>query len=181
MNRKNSNRPTRVLAVASAGGHWVQLLRLRPAFTSAEIIYVTTKEGLQYQVEGAKFHVVRDATRWDKVGLLVMLLQLILLVLRARPDVVLTTGAAPGYFALRIGKLLGAKTLWLDSIANSEEMSHSGKLAGKHAHVWLTQWPELAGPPIDSGTRPGMDCGERRNRERLRLAERRPEHQGAVL
>ena len=42
------------------------------------------------------------------------------LLLRHRPDVIVTTGAAPGYFALRFGKLLGARTIWIDSMANAE-------------------------------------------------------------
>ncbi len=174
-------RPKKVLAVASAGGHWVQLLRLRPALTNATVIYATTNRGLKHQVSDAPFHVVRDANRWDKWGMLVMLFQVCWLVLRVRPDVVITTGAAPGYFAIRFGRMLGAKTLWLDSIANSEELSHSGKLAGKVAHAWLTQWPELASSATsvdESGFQPGR---ERRRAARRRMERRRPEHHGAVL
>jgi hypothetical protein len=61
-----------------------------------------------------------------------------------RPDVIVTTGAAPGYFAVRFGRLLGTRTVWVDSIANAEELSMSGRMAGKHASLWLTQWPHLA-------------------------------------
>jgi exopolysaccharide biosynthesis glucuronosyltransferase PssD len=60
-----------------------------------------------------------------------------------RPDVVISTGAAPGYIAIRLGKLLGAKTVWLDSIANVEHLSMSGALVGRYADLWLTQWPHL--------------------------------------
>lgn len=57
---------------------------------------------------------------------------------------VLSTGAAPGYIAVRLGKLIGAKTIWIDSIANVEHLSMAGELAGQHADLWLTQWPHLA-------------------------------------
>jgi hypothetical protein len=60
--------------------------------------------------------------------------------------VVISTGAAPGYFALRFGKRLGARTIWLDSIANVDELSLSGQRAGKYAGLWLTQWQHLATP-----------------------------------
>jgi hypothetical protein len=33
--------------------------------------------------------------------------------------------------------------MWLDSIANAEELSLSGRKVGKHADRWLTQWPHL--------------------------------------
>jgi hypothetical protein len=58
--------------------------------------------------------------------------------------VVITTGAAPGYFAVRIGKLLGARVVWLDSVANAGELSMSGRKAGSFVDLWLTQWPHLA-------------------------------------
>ena len=61
-----------------------------------------------------------------------------------RPDVVISTGAAPGYFAIRLGNLFGARTIWVDSVANVEELSLSGQKAGPHAKLWLTQWAHLA-------------------------------------
>lgn len=75
-----------------------------------------------------------------------MFVQVALKVLRFRPDVVVTTGAAPGFAALLFGKMIGAKTIWIDSIANSEEMSSSGKHAGRIADLWLTQWEHLVTP-----------------------------------
>jgi len=49
-----------------------------------------------------------------------------------------------GYFALRFGKLFGARTIWIDSMANAEELSKSGKEVGRYADLWLTQWEHLA-------------------------------------
>ena len=43
--------------------------------------------------------------------------------------------------------LFGIKTIWIDSIANCERMSSSGKQARRFADQWLTQWPDLAGGP----------------------------------
>jgi hypothetical protein len=60
--------------------------------------------------------------------------------------VIISTGAAPGYFAVRLGRLLGAKSIWLDSIANVERVSMTGELVGPKADLWLTQWPHLALP-----------------------------------
>jgi hypothetical protein len=71
---------------------------------------------------------------------------LFFVMLRVRPDAVITTGAAPGYFAIRLGRLFGARTVWIDSIANAEEMSLSGQKVRHHADLWLTQWEHLATP-----------------------------------
>lgn len=136
-------RRQRVLAVASGGGHWVQLLRLRPALADHDLAFVTVNAAYRQQVEGHRVHIVADATRWNKLKLIRMSLQIAWILLKERPNVIISTGAAPGYVALRLGKLLGARTAWIDSIANVEHLSLSGQRIGRHADLWLTQWPHL--------------------------------------
>ncbi len=137
----------RVLAVASGGGHWVQLLRTVPAFAEHQVTYVTVDEVYQDDVKDtAGFHVVNDGTRWNKVGLITMAMRLLIILLRVRPHIIVSTGAAPGYFAIRMGRLLGARTIWIDSMANVEQLSMSGERIGRYADLWLTQWPHLAQP-----------------------------------
>lgn len=139
----------RILAVASGGGHWVQLLRLRPAFEGWAVTWVTVDCAYAADVVGtpkSRFRVINDATRWNKVALLWMALRLLWIVVRERPDVVISTGAAPGYFALRFGRWLGSRTIWIDSIANAEQLSLSGSRVGRFADLWLTQWEHLARP-----------------------------------
>lgn len=134
-----------VLAVASAGGHWVQLRRLAPAFAGARLSWLSTRHELARDLD-APLHVVRDANLWQKLALVRMFVEVLWVVLRVRPDVVVTTGAAPGFAAVVWGRLLGARTIWIDSIANSETLSTSGAKSGRFAHVWLTQWEHLARP-----------------------------------
>lgn len=130
--------------MSSGGGHWVQLLRLRAAFKNADVVWVTVDAGYRFDVAEDRFHVVPDATRWDRARLAMLLVKMFWLVVRERPDVVVSTGAAVGYAAIRIGKALGARTMWIDSIANAEELSMSGRKALGTADVCLTQWPHVA-------------------------------------
>ena len=136
--------PPKVLAIASGGGHWVQLMRLRPAFADAKMTFVTVRPTYQSDVPGEDFRVIPDATRWNKFKLLFMAAKIFWIVATVRPDVVVSTGAAPGYFAIRFGRWLGARTCWLDSIANAEELSLSGQQIRPHASIVLTQWPHVA-------------------------------------
>ncbi len=136
----------RVLAIASGGGHWVQLSRLLPAFAGCDVAFVTTLSSYRDQVRPARFYVVPDANLRRKFALLVMALRVALVVIRERPDIVISTGAAPGYFAVRVGRLLGAKTVWVDSMANAERLSVSGQRVGPYVDLWLTQWAHLACP-----------------------------------
>lgn len=150
----NLKQQPRLLAVASSGGHWVQLMRLRPAWRDCDVAYLTTDQsyGHRLQDEAAhdgvlppRFYTAISANRWQKLRLLRQLSTIFRIVLKERPEVVVTTGAAPGYFAIRIAKLFGARTIWIDSIANGEAVSMAGMLAARHSDIWLTQWESLAG------------------------------------
>ena len=140
----NNQKTTRILAVSSGGGHWIQMLRLRPAFADKHVTFASVGRSAAGDVAPAPYHAIPDANRAQKLKLLILLMRLGWLVLRVRPDVVISTGAAPGYIAVRIGRMLGARTLFLDSIANAEELSLSANLARRHCDLVLTQWPDLA-------------------------------------
>jgi UDP-N-acetylglucosamine:LPS N-acetylglucosamine transferase len=148
-------RPARtVLAISSGGGHWAELVRLHPALDGHRVTWVTTGDDYRDAAPPGAFRSIRDASMWDKAGLLVMAAQVARIAFELRPDVVVTTGAAPGYLAIRLGNLLGATTVWLDSIANAEELSLSGRRARGHADLHLTQWEHLVavGGPSFAGS-----------------------------
>ena len=145
----------RVLAIASAGGHLVQLCRLMPAWAGCDVAVVTTDRAFRNEVkriadssgvEEPTFIAVTEANRWQKLRLIRSALEISVILLRFRPDVLVTTGAAPGYLALRLAAVMGARTVWIDSVANADELSLSGLKAGRHADLWLTQWEHLARP-----------------------------------
>lgn len=119
-------------------------MRVLPAFTSYEVVFVTVLKSYRSEVPKNRFYLINDANRWNKLRLVQVALKLVWILGKERPDVVVSTGAAPGYFALRLGRLFGAKTIWIDSITNIERLSMSGSLVGPHADLWLTQWPHLA-------------------------------------
>lgn len=140
-------KPLRVLAIASGGGHWVQLLRLRPAWEGCEVAYATVHADSAAEVPGHRCFTFPDASRANPLGFLGVAWRLFAATLAFRPQVVVTTGSAPALIAILFGRLIGARTLWIDSIANSEQMSSSGMRARQLAHQCVTQWPQLAAEP----------------------------------
>ncbi len=141
-----SRPPSKILAVSSGGGHWIQLARILPGLEGHRLFVATVDARRRAEIRCERFFTVGDASRWNKLGLLVTALQILWILIRVRPRVVLSTGAAPGFLALFLGKCLGARTAWIDSLANAERLSLSGEKAGRFADLWLTQWPHLARP-----------------------------------
>ncbi|WP_341213261.1 UDP-N-acetylglucosamine--LPS N-acetylglucosamine transferase [uncultured Limimaricola sp.] len=136
--------PKRIIAIASGGGHWQQLMLMRPAFSHHDVHYLTTLPGLPDEFGITAFSIIPDCNRNSKLEVLRTTAALAKHVWRLRPHIVISTGALPGVLALVLGRLAGARTIWVDSVANAEEMSLSGKLARRYAHLWLTQWEDVA-------------------------------------
>ncbi|CAO4152843.1 glucuronosyltransferase [Methylorubrum aminovorans] len=135
----------KVLAVASMGGHWEQLQIVAESFKDQNAVFVTTRQDLLQQANRQGF-VVKDCNRNRLGDTLSCIWQCIRIIAKVRPSVVISTGAAPGLICLALGRLTGARTIWIDSFANVEQLSMSGKMAGYFAHEWLTQWEHLASP-----------------------------------
>jgi UDP-N-acetylglucosamine:LPS N-acetylglucosamine transferase len=145
-----SRRP-RLLAIASGGGHWIELLRLRKAFEGWDTAYVSMFENYVSAVPGARYYTVPDASRFDKMAFPKVAIKALGIMLKERPDAIVTTGSAPMLCFLLLGKLMGVKTLWIDSIAQAEDMSSSGRVAKKLATKAVCQWPNVA-------QKEGLDC-----------------------
>lgn len=139
-----TDKPKKILAIASGGGHWQQLMLLRPAFEGHDVHFLTTLPGLPEQFGAQPSTIVTDCNRNEKVAVLRTTAAILRQMISQRPDVVISTGALPGVIALALGRVLGARTIWVDSVANAEEISMSGKLARRFAHLWMSQWEHVA-------------------------------------
>jgi UDP-N-acetylglucosamine:LPS N-acetylglucosamine transferase len=139
-----AGRPKRLVAIASAGGHFNQLMLLRPGFEHHDVTYLTTLPGLAEQFAAVPSALVPDCNADTPLRATAAAAVIFWRILKLRPQVVLSTGALPGVFAVLAGRVLGAHTIWIDSVANGEILSASGRLARRVAHLTLSQWPEVA-------------------------------------
>ena len=140
---QNRTRPA-VLAVSSGGGHWVQMQRLAPAFSGADVHFATTDATAIERVRASNLHVYPEANKDTPLRLIYCVLRLSWIVFWLRPDVVVSTGAAGGFLAIRLARLIGARTMFIDSIANARDLSISARLSLGVADRVLSQWPSVA-------------------------------------
>lgn len=138
----------KICAGASAGGHMNQLLRLldhTASWPSKPSFYVTTLDELAPRLaEKGPVYVVGECNRHHPLRALRTFGRCFKVAKRERPDVVITTGSMPLALFCLISKFFGARIVWIDSIANIERFSMSGRLVRRFADLFLTQWPDLA-------------------------------------
>jgi UDP-N-acetylglucosamine:LPS N-acetylglucosamine transferase len=136
----------KICLVASAGGHLIQLLQLADCWKGHQTFSVVTKELVRIKL--AKYgnvYVVGQCNRKHPLKLIKVILKCIRILFRERPEVIISTGAAAGCVKCFLGKLVGAKVIWIDSITNIEKLSLSGRMVRHIADLFFVQWPELTG------------------------------------
>jgi UDP-N-acetylglucosamine:LPS N-acetylglucosamine transferase len=136
------------MVACSAGGHWVQMRRILPAFDGFDVFYVGVEPAPDPAIGAVRYYQVANVTRKNPQAIVGILRSLRRILGAERPDLVVTTGAAPGFLALGMAKLgrRRCRTIWIDSIANTEKVSLSGRLARPVADAWLVQWEHLSRP-----------------------------------
>lgn len=134
----------RVLCVSSSGGHWQQLNALRPAWEGRDACYASTTPINNDKLGITSFALIPDCNRNTVQKIFQSIPAYIRVFRQFRPSTVVSTGALPGLFFIVMGKLSGARTVWVESIANSERLSLSGTVASYIADSFFVQAEHLA-------------------------------------
>jgi len=145
---KEQKNHVRLCAGASAGGHMNQLLLLleradqwplQPAF------YVTTLPTSAKALEKrGQTYVIGECNRHKPLEAVKVIIRSFRIIRKEKPDVILTTGSMPIAMFCLVGKLFGAKVIWIDSVANTRRLSMSGRLIRPFANLIFSQWPEVS-------------------------------------
>lgn len=137
----------KVLLVSSSGGHLVQLSRIYEKLSAYDFVLMTTAEKKQVpsalkELPYTQLPEANQKTPLKVIGLGTLLYKEII---KIKPDVVISTGAAPGAISLLIAKLrVGSSCIWVDSLANTQQLSLSGRLVKRFCDLWLSQWEDVA-------------------------------------
>jgi beta-1,4-N-acetylglucosaminyltransferase len=140
-----AERHRRALLVCSPGGHLLQMLTLQPAWEGLERTWVTlAAPDSDYLLRHEDTILARGPTN-RSVGALFTNLRLAWrLIRRQRPDVILSTGAALAVPFFVVGKLHGARLVYVESLTRTHRLSLAGRLVYPLADAFFVQWPEAA-------------------------------------
>ncbi|HEU4451387.1 MAG TPA: PssD/Cps14F family polysaccharide biosynthesis glycosyltransferase [Gaiellaceae bacterium] len=137
------------LLVCSTGGHLLQLLALRGAWEGCSRVWVTFDKSDARSLLADEPVVFAHGPTNRNFGLLAvrnLLLNVraaVRLVRAVRPKVVLTTGAGVAVPFAWVGRLLGARVVYVESLTRIDRPSLSCRLIAPVASRIYAQWPEL--------------------------------------
>jgi UDP-N-acetylglucosamine:LPS N-acetylglucosamine transferase len=133
-----------LLLVCSTGGHLLQLVALREVWEDVPHAWVTfDKSDARSLLAGERVIHAHGPTNRNVPNLLRNLRLAFGLVRRLRPRVVLTTGAGVAVPFVWIGRLFGARAVYVESFTRIERPSLTLRLIAPFADRVYAQWPEL--------------------------------------
>lgn len=130
---------TKVCVVSSVGGHLREVLQLKDVLEEHDTFYILNDDppvrppGRVYRIA----HAERDwKVLWNFAEVLPILL-------RERPRVILSCGAGPAVPVAILGKLLGAKIIFIETFGAVEKPTMTGRLLYPLADYFYYQWESL--------------------------------------
>lgn len=137
--------PTRILLVASSGGHLLQMLALKPAWQDLDHRWVTLNgaDSAYLLADEDVVHAYAPAAR--NIPNLFRNLRLAWSIIRAyRPEVILSTGAALAVPFFVVGRLYGLRLVYVESFTRVSRPALSGRLVYPLTDAFFVQWPGSA-------------------------------------
>lgn len=118
------------------------MLALKPAWQDFDVSWATLPgSDVEHILEGQDVALGHGPTNRNLPNLL-RNLRFAPRVLRAkRPDLILSTGAGLAVPFFLIGRLMGVRLVYVESLTRTEGMSLSGRLVAPLAHEVFVQWP----------------------------------------
>lgn len=138
----------KICIVASAGGHLYELQSLLPIISNYDFFYVTFfLKNVTTELSQKTYFVINPDIRNPRLGLFAFLLnffQSLLILLKERPNVIITSGATVAFIFCYLGKLLlRSKIIFIETMSRVNKPSLIGRLLYPIADLFLVQWKSL--------------------------------------
>ena len=140
----------KVLFISSTGGHFNELMRLNPLFPKYNTYIATEKqknnEYLKEEFKGKVFYLLygtKDNPISYPFKLFINCFISLFYFLKIRPDVIVTTGTHTAGPICCLAKIFGKKVVYIETIANINSKTITGRLLYHIADLFLVQWESM--------------------------------------
>lgn len=137
---------TKICFAASSGGHYEQLLMLRPLMEKYNSFVVTEETLYKAQVDGQKMYYLKQVNRKEWLFIPRMICNIfrsIQIYHAEKPDVIICTGVLAMLPLCLISKMAGKKLIYIESFAKVSSATQSGRLLYHFADQFYVQWKQM--------------------------------------
>ncbi len=133
----------KVCLVGSSGGHLTHLYMLKPFWKNKERFWVTfDKEDARSLLEGEKVYPCYYPTNRSIKALIINTFIAIKVLIKERPNLIISSGAAVAVPFFYLGKLFGAKLIYIEVFDRIDKPTMTGKMVYPIVDKFIVQWDE---------------------------------------
>lgn len=136
----------KICFAASSGGHYEQILMLKPLMQEYDSFLVTEKTQYKATVPGEKMYYMHQVNRREKLFPLWMIVnsfKSIGIVIKEHPKVIITTGVLAMIPLCLMVKITGGKLVYIESFAKITSPTKTGQFLYKYADQFYVQWESM--------------------------------------
>lgn len=134
----------KICLVGSSGGHLAHLNMLKPFWSREDRFWVTfDKEDARSILKDEKMYPCYFPTNRTLKNLIKNTFLAIRILRKERPDVIISSGAAVAVPFFYLGKLFGAKTVYIEVFDRIDKPTVTGKLVYPVTDKFIVQWEEM--------------------------------------
>ena len=131
--------------VCSSGGHFLQLYYLKELWGEYDHFWVTFPHNdTKFLLKNEKKYWAHYPTNRNIKNFVKNLFFATKILWKEKPCAVISTGAGVAVPFVYLAKVLGLKTIYIESLTRTKAFSLSGKLVYPVVNHMFVQWPELA-------------------------------------
>ncbi|USK28393.1 polysaccharide biosynthesis protein [Bacillus sp. CMF21] len=136
----------KITLISSTGGHWSQITELYKILNEKNHVLEIITEKNNTNKDKKNIIFLRQQDRKNKYFIFILvanILNSLRLVIKRRPNYVISTGAGVTLPYLLFAKLFGAKIIFIESFAKINSPTITGRIVYKFADEFFVQWPEM--------------------------------------
>ncbi len=140
----------KVLFISSTGGHLSELLQLEPLFKKYDYHIITEKDETNESLKEKykeKISFLPYGTRSKLFQYIfkytILCFKSVYYYFKIRPKVIITTGTHTAGPMCILGKVFGSKIIYIETFANRNKKTATGKLIYPIADLFIVQWEEM--------------------------------------
>lgn len=136
----------KICFIASTGGHFEQLMMLKPLMDKYDSFIVTEKTGYSVIKDDRRIYYLNQVNRHEKTFIFKMIVNLFIsfkIFIIEKPDLVISTGALATIPMCLLSKVFRKKVIFIESFAKVTSPTLTGKLVYKFADQFYVQWEQM--------------------------------------
>lgn len=142
--KKITNKNIKICFVGSSGGHLMHLYMLKPFWQNKKRFWITfDKKDARSLLKNEKIYFCYYPSNRSIKALFINTWRAIKILPKEKPDLIISSGAAPAIPFFWLGKIMGIRTIYIEVFDRIDKSTIAGRVCYPVADKFIVEWEEM--------------------------------------